>query len=648
MDESIPEAAISGLRQQTHVHGQPRPDYSTWSTPSLIARISELERQLHSQTVQVAASHSQHHSASGFDARASTSAPAPAPAPAPSPYPTSVPKRESESSHGKTPNKTDTEATATKTTTATTNNTKADDFTQTRAPGRPAKQIREIDPSKYHTRFIALKFAYLGQRYNGFEHTNGNYTPLPTIEEEVWKALRKTRLILPPDTGALDNTPAPLKPFSISWEGCQYSKAGRTDRGVSAFGQVIGIRVRSSRPKVQKKEGHGEHLQNANAAKQDEDRMDLDDDSNVDSKWDDIADELPYIHILNRVLPEDIKVLAWCPHPPAGFDARFSCRERRYKYFFTQPAFSPTPGPPGFIQGARDSKYREGWLDIDAMRSAAKCFEGVHDFRNFCKLDTSKQIENFQRIIYYADIELEDPQTNTPGYVGQPGFGPFEDRTDNNNNNSNTKTTAQVYSFTLHGSAFLWHQVRHMVGLLFLIGQGLESPSIVPDLLDISKNPGRPTYEMASDAPLVLWDCKFPDEKSGSREDALDWVYAGDPRMNKSQNARGDGKFGTGGIVETLWSVWRQRKIDEFLAGSFLDLAVNQGDQSNIVQANTQEAKPTRRGQKVFYGGNEGKLGGKYVQVMQKRKMEPVEVLNAKWLANKQRKKDNAPNSESI
>ncbi|KAK3067186.1 pseudouridine synthase deg1 [Teratosphaeriaceae sp. CCFEE 6253] len=33
------------------------------------------------------------------------------------------------------------------------------------------------------------QFAYLGGNYNGFEHRANNTTPLPTVEEEVWKAL---------------------------------------------------------------------------------------------------------------------------------------------------------------------------------------------------------------------------------------------------------------------------------------------------------------------------------------------------------------------------------------------------------------------------------------------------------------------------
>jgi tRNA pseudouridine38/39 synthase len=46
-----------------------------------------------------------------------------------------------------------------------------------------------------------------------------------------------------------------------------------------------------------------------------------------------VEEELDYPKLLNRVLPADIKVLAWCPAPP-DFSARFDCKERTYKYFF--------------------------------------------------------------------------------------------------------------------------------------------------------------------------------------------------------------------------------------------------------------------------------------------------------------------------
>lgn len=588
-----------------------QPDYSTWSTNSLVARITELERELHSRTTQYTPS------TSGTPAKPGRETIVP-PADTDIDIDTEIaPAAESKGTKRK-------------------GDPPTEDFTRAKQPSSSGSKVRDIDPSQYHTRFIALKFAYLGQRYNGYEHANGNTTPLPTIEEVMWKALRKTRLIFPPNPAAEDFVqragPRSMEPFTVDWEGCEYSKAGRTDRGVSAFGQVIGVRVRSSRPKFHKKPkvpGAGD------AAPEDLT------DTPPDKDWDDVSDELPYVTLLNAVLPEDIRILAWCPNPPPGFDARFSCRERHYKYFFTQPAFTPTPGAVG-LNRLPNSKYREGWLDIDAMREAAKHFVGRPDFRNFCSLDRSKQITVFERKIYSADIELVDPDAHPLGYVGYPGFQAREGCPSPmkvESSETDCPNTPQVYAFTLCGNAFLWHQVRHMMSILFLVGQGLEPPSIVPELLDTTKNPGKPAYEMASDAPLVLWDCIYSDDKSGSREDSLNWIYVGDPRMVNARTNKRHGQFGTGGIVDDLWTVWRQRKMDELLAGALLDLVINKGDQKAVEDARYKcaELEKANKRSRIFLGGDSPKVTG-HKPVLQEKKSEPVEVRNAKWLAAQQQK----------
>lgn len=69
---------------------------------------------------------------------------------------------------------------------------------------------------------------------------------------------------------------------------------------------------------------------------------------------------------------------------------------------------------------------------------------------------------------------------------------------------------SSLWTFTIKGYAFLWHQVRCMVAVLFLIGKGLESPDVVTTLLDIERTPRKPSYEMASELPLVLFRCSFP------------------------------------------------------------------------------------------------------------------------------------------
>ena len=533
-------------------------------------------------------------------------------------------------------------------------------------PSRKPKSSRPngiFDPSKYTTRLIALKFAYLGQNYNGLEYHANNKTPLPTVEEELWKALNKAKLVIPnpilsPELG------------EPNWEGCEYSKCGRTDKGVSAFGQVIGIRVRSNRTPVRPSiptlqvdaagnrgtEGLplAEALDVATKASDPEDDVadkgtstpsSTSSSLGENSAFHPIDDEIPYCQILNRILPPDIRVLAWCPNLPPDFSARFSCKERRYKYFFTQPAFTPTVGNHLVTSISREGSRREGWLDIEAMRQAAHKFVGLHDFRNFCKVDDSKQLENFNRRIFHADIEELDPSRNPVGYVGKVGFQqyPGPDSADGGHSLDDSikpqASTPTIYAFTLHGSAFLWHQVRHMVAILFLIGQGLEMPSLVDELLDVHNNPCKPHYEMADDAPLVLWDCIFPqEEECGSRDDALEWVYVGDYVGNeegivRAGGSKGGGKYGMGGVVNDMWSVWRQRKMDEILAGTLLDVVVSQGriNQEDMLEGRTRNANGTLS-QKVFQGGNGYKLRGKYIPVMERPKMETIEAINAKYV----------------
>lgn len=269
------------------------------------------------------------------------------------------------------------------------------------------KKKRKFDFSKVETRFVAFRFAYMGWNYNGL---NFQYepTPLPTVEEEILKAMVQAKLVVDTDPG-----------------NCNFSRCGRTDKGVSALNQVISLDVRSA------------------LSKDDQQLADND------------AKEIPYLTILNAILPTDIRLTAVCLRPPPDFNARFSCTYRHYKYLF-----------------------KADELDTELMQLAAKKYEGVHDFRNFCKIDGSKQITNHQREVYSANI------------IHHQG---------------------DFFVFDLKGSAFLWHQVRCMIAILFLVGQKLEQPSIVDELTDMTRYPRKPIYEMANDIPLVLYDCVFPE-----------------------------------------------------------------------------------------------------------------------------------------
>jgi tRNA pseudouridine38/39 synthase len=576
-------------------------DYTSWSNADLIARVTTLEAQLRAQNTA-------YHTAQSPDK------------PSPSPSLPRLSRRRSLS---------------------------------------PSRRASPFDPSKYSTRHIALKFAYLGGRYNGYEHANGNVTPLPTIEEVLWKALRKARLISPPTAGASESMEVvwdpvqriKIGPLDISWEGCEYSKCGRTDRGVSAFGQVVGVRVRSNKPlavlKADEQHGFQDEVQESDTVHGDAngfiDLPDIDADDLMsgihEPTFHSINDELPFISILNSILPSDIRILAWCPDPPPGFDARFSCGERRYKYFFTNPAFMPTPGPLGFQNAAgKVSETREGWMDIEAMRVAAKKLEGLHDFRNFCKIDPSKQMPSCERRITHADVEEVKQQSGPVSFDTEPALrGGADPHAVFGNGPLPRGCGPRVYSFNVHGSAFLWHQVRHMAAILFLVGQGLEPPAVVDDLLDIESNPGRPMYEMASDSPLVLWDCIFTDRNSPSQEDALDWVYAGDARTIPALTIKTDGKFSTGGVVDEVWTQWRKNKMEEILSSSLLDLVISQGDGSAMARGGFRDIEAVKnRSQKMFDGRETPRMAGRYVPVMQKPRLESVEAQNAKYRARKE------------
>ncbi|KAK4189952.1 pseudouridylate synthase [Podospora australis] len=477
------------------------------------------------------------------------------------------------------------------------------DGTVTLVEGKKPKKQKKMDPSRYSTRLVALKLAYLGKNYGGFEFQAVSGTP--TIEEELWKALTKGCLIFPEDPNEVD--------FS-KWE---YSKCGRTDRGVSAFGQVICLRLRSNRPLP---------VDPSTITDQDTDMTD----TNQPQKkkkvpkpdWDPIADEINYPKILNRLLPPDIRVLAWAPNLPDGFSARFSCWERQYRYFFTQPAYAPVLASSSSSDG-KDS----GWLNIEAMRTAAKLYEGLHDFRNFCKVDGCKQITNFKRRIFEADIvEVPDVGSSLPFLSSSHFSSP-----------SSSGTQPKVYYFHVRGSAFLWHQIRHMVSVLFAIGQNLESPSVISDLLDVTKFPQRPTYPMADEVPLVLWDCIFPNSDNRIEadspdypvnlrlKDGVDWVWLGE---DLPQNLHGPG-----GVADQMWEYWRERKMDELLANQLLQSIASRPDLSK------QRGRPepaSRRGggqkaQRVYEGGNFARPTGVYVPLLKKPLMPTPQEVNDRW-----------------
>ncbi|KAL4087528.1 hypothetical protein PRIC1_013418 [Phytophthora ramorum] len=298
------------------------------------------------------------------------------------------------------------------------------------------KKKREFNMSNYTARAVAVKFLYLGEKYAGFARQD--HMP-ETVERYLLEALVRSKLIENVDDAG-------------------YSRCGRTDRGVSAFGQVVALRMRSNLPAT---------AELLSAPSIDDVRPGEKFQVRLTTGEIKTLTEVDYASHMNRALPADIRVYSVASCRPE-FNARFDCKARMYRYFFVR----------------RD-------LDIEKMRTAAQYLVGKHDFRNFCRIDPNCHV--YERNVRSFEI-VECP--------GQRAEDPSQ----------------QMYRCEVFGRAFLWHQVRCMVEVLFLIGSDREEPSIIPQLLDIAQTPRKPQYDMASDLPLVLHECYFadPDDAEGS------------------------------------------------------------------------------------------------------------------------------------
>ncbi|RXK35586.1 tRNA pseudouridine(38-40) synthase [Tremella mesenterica] len=550
------------------------------------------------------------------------------------------------------------------------------------------KVIKSYDHSSHPTRHIALLFAYNGWPYSGVAYqlppAQQAKDPLPTVEGELLKALEKTRLVRP----------------NVGLEGCGYGRCGRTDRGVSSAGQVASLWVRSVRKdgvklgawkessnhsfstlesnltrlneetekvrnvnvSISSMEGEGDVIRETPSGGTEEREESS---KRIKSKTTK-EEELSYPRLLNSVLPPSIRVLAWAP-VEEDFDSRFSCEYRHYKYIFHRkiPGFHSTPNkhppssiPPTTISSTltsspndehcspkisktydtppslspsnngsvnidpNDKRYvktqsrQEGELDIPLMTLAAQSLIGTHDFRNFCKLDGSKQLLSHVRRILQAYFEPSSPDTIV---------------------------------FNLIGTAFLWHQVRHIVAILFLIGSHLESPTLVSNLLDVEKFPARPNYATAHPLPLTLWECKY-DPEPDWRYGPYDGPWRGLSREEKEKVREGaEGK--RRGLERELESMKQEAETKAWQIGNMQrslrrvlrdvddqqDMGTTDSGSRREDMEKEQESRAKGAIQRTtIYPTGAGEVmmhsAGKYKKV-EKREMGPTpEEVNRRWL----------------
>lgn len=410
---------------------------------------------------------------------------------------------------------------------------RVDDGADAGPPAPASRAARGFDVREYPSAYVALRVMYAGWDYRGFAQQGSD--GVRTVEGALFSALRRTRLIAP------DAAP----------EDVAYTRCGRTDAGVSALGQIVSLRLRSKRGTKGGKRRAQEtnegplrdplftslhdasddafsrrsELLSRNESRNDGapllgasrgDRRAARSDSTHPPPGgvffaEHAEDELDYCALLNRALPEDVRVTGW-GYVHESFSARFDCEFRLYKYFFCAFPDCADAAPAGPLSAEGDEKTKpkkRSSLDLDAMRDAARRFEGTHDFRNLCKMD-ARNVHNYVRTVYRCDVvDAADAGAwedggGARGTRGALGFSRLK------KSETSAGSPPGLCYVRVEGSAFLWHQVRCMAAVLFLVGLRRETPDVVDALLDATKfENGKPQYEMAPDAPLVLWRCGF-------------------------------------------------------------------------------------------------------------------------------------------
>lgn len=150
-------------------------------------------------------------------------------------------------------------------------------------------------------------------------------------------------------------------------------------------------------------------------------------------------DDFSWVRGTNTFLPPDIAV-QWARPVPDSFHSRASATGRRYAYVLLESAVRPS------VEAGR-----VGWvfrrLDGSPMRAAAQHLLGEHDFTSFraSGCQARSPVKTLRRI----DIERR----------------------------------GAYWRFEFEADAFLHHMIRNLMGCLLVVGQGLQPPDWMAEVL---------------------------------------------------------------------------------------------------------------------------------------------------------------------
>lgn len=184
----------------------------------------------------------------------------------------------------------------------------------------PPKRLRgsevQEQPRKLPKRKIVLLMAYSGKGYHGMQRNVGS-SQFKTIEDDLVSALVRAGCI--PENHGED-----MRKMS-------FQRCARTDKGVSAAGQVVSLKV-----------------------------------------WliDDLLDKI------NSHLPSHIRILG-LKRVTGGFNSKNKCDARTYFYMLPTFAFAHKD------RDVQDETYRLNAETLQQVNRLLACYQGTHNFHNF-------------------------------------------------------------------------------------------------------------------------------------------------------------------------------------------------------------------------------------------------------------------------
>lgn len=151
--------------------------------------------------------------------------------------------------------------------------------------------------------------------------------------------------------------------------------------------------------------------------------------------------------------PSDVRIIK-AEEVPEGFHARFDSVGKNYRYLINN-----CPEPDIFM---RNRCYHvQGRLDLAAMRKAAGCIVGTHDFACFQAAGGNER-ETTIRTVY--DLSLKRAERGAADFGGAG--------------------TGDYIEMEITGDGFLYNMVRIITGTLVDVGLGKLAPSSVKEILE--------------------------------------------------------------------------------------------------------------------------------------------------------------------